>query len=342
MTIPAEFTAEVEQAATLAGQAAAATANDDGGSGSSAFVPDKDEEKNDDGDNGVAGEGGGSDPGTGEGGEAGSQGEGDGEGELGDGGDGGTANSGQGGISSSALARAIRAGLRVDEAIALGTDARVDEVVTQMESDEESRIEAEQAAADAEAESERIAAERKKLEDEFPALDPDETDPAVIAAFDKLKAQFKAQQDMLDAFGQQQAEQARLADETQRREIEDWFAGQLSDLNKTFSEALGKDEWETISLDSKNGDLIAAKMAALYGSYSSQGQKAPPREELFADAARLVLRDDFARADEARLAGKVEKRKQMEINPPGGSKGKTEKSPVDATADLIDKRFFKR
>jgi len=359
MAIPAEFTAEIEQAATVAGQTAASNAKDEGGgTGETAFVQNPEEEKNDGGNPNVAGESGGSDPGAGEGGQAGTEGEGNvgtsaegsvddaggggTDGDAGNAGDGGTSHANQGGVSSATLARAIRAGLRIDEALALGSDAKVNEIADSMEADRVAQLEAEQAEADAEAEQERINEERKKLNESFPTLDPDETDPKVIEAFNKMQERFVKQQEQLDAFQQQQVQQSQVAEAAQQRELAKWFGDQLGDLNKTFKESLGKDVWEDVSLDSAKGDLIASKMAALVGSYTSMGQKAPSREEIFADAARLVLKDDFVRAEEARLAKQVEKRKEMEINPPGGSKGKTEKSPVDATADLINKRFFNR
>ena len=340
MTIPAEFTAQVEQAAAAAGQSASQTVKDEGGTGEAAFVADP-EENNDDGDPGVSGEGGGGDPGTGEAGGDNPSGEGEG-GEVGGGGDGGDGTPAKPAVSSTALARAISAGLRVDEAIALGSDEAVNEIADRMDADREAAAVAEKAEAEAEAERERIAAERKTLADSMPELDPDETDPKVIEAFGKMKAQFEKQQEQLDAFEQRQAEQSQAAEAAQKREMTQKVESQFADLNKTFSEALGNDGWDAISLDSPKGDQIAGKMAVIIGGYNSQGLKAPSLEEVFADAARLVLKDDFTRAEEARLAKKVEKRNGMEINPPGGSKGKTEKSPIDATADLIDKQFFKR
>jgi len=298
-----------------------------------------DEGENKDGDGtGVAGEGGGSDPGTGTGSEAGAE----VKGSASDGGgDGGAAHPDQGGVSSVAIARAIRSGLRVDEALALGSDDRVNEVASGMESERLASQEAEVAEEAENYERERIAEERKQLSEDFPTLDPDETDPKVIDAFDRMRARFEKQQAQLDAFEEAQREYGEAAFRVNASEITNWFNGQLEALNKTFVDTLGKDGLPAITLESQKGDQVAAKMAALIGSYASQGLKTPSREEVFADAARLVLREEFAQSDEARLAEKVSKRAGMEMERPGGSKGKTEKSPEDETADELNKRFFK-
>jgi hypothetical protein len=71
----------------------------------------------------------------------------------------------------------------------------------------------------------------------------------------------------------------------------------------------------------------------------AQGLESPPREEVFNAAAGLVLRDEFQKAHEKKLAGDLEKRSSQHIQRAGGSKGATAKTPEEEVAQALNEKF---
>lgn len=177
----------------------------------------------------------------------------------------------------------------------------------------------------------------------LPELNPDEFEPEVIKQFDALKNVIRKQQESIDEFQANQQSASQVRAEASAREVTQWFDKQISSLGEEFAESLGAGSYDSLDRGSShfaNRDKIANQMAILLNGYSASGQKAPPREEVFDAAARLVLRDEFANASERKLAAKLAKRGKQHTQRAGGQSVKSKKSPIAETAALIDQKFF--
>jgi hypothetical protein len=178
----------------------------------------------------------------------------------------------------------------------------------------------------------------------FPELDPEEYDPNVIKAFEATKALIKTQHETIQELRSGQQESAAQSTQAAARDVEQWFDSQVAGLGDDFKETLGEGATSALTPGSPQQvkrDQIASRMATMLAGYNATGQQAPPREEVFQEAARLVLHDEFAAARERKLAKELEKRAGQHIQRPGGKKEKRTQSPFDETAEMLDNKFFK-
>jgi hypothetical protein len=344
MALTEEFTAEIDAATTASADAAKEASKGEAADGGGAFVSEGDGTKREDksdGDTVVSPEQSSErDSDTGAGGSAGTDGQGGSEEGAGSGDGNGAGAGGHKGTTPAAIMRAINAGISAADAVALGDDKLVDQLVSQREAAGRSRLEAEELEA-MRAEDAKTAEDRRKaLEDALPKLDPEETDPNVIAAFEAMKKLVESQQEQLDGFRAEQASQSSAADAAREREIATWFEGKVTALSDSFDKVLGKDGVSAVNITPETADAIAGKIAILVEGYRASNLPVPKLDDMFDEVARIVLKDDFARLDEAQLAERMDKRAAQDISRPGGSKSKTERSPTDEVADMLDKRYF--
>lgn len=346
MALTEEFTAEIDAATTERAEQAKADNQGEAADGGGAFVSEGDGTKREDksdGDTVVSPEQSSErDSDTVAGGSAGTDGQGGSAEDEGsrnadaDGGDDG----GRKGTSPAAIMRAINAGISAADAVALGDDKLVDQLVSDRQRLERERIESEELEA-MRAEDAKAAEDRKKaLEAALPTLDPEETDPNVIAAFEAMKKLVTDQQSQLDSFRAEQASQSSAVDAAREREIASWFNGKVAELSDSFDKVLGKDGVSAVNITPETADAIAGKIAILVEGYRASNLPVPKLDDMFDEVARIVLKDDFARMDEAQLAERMDKRAAQDISRPGGSKSKTERSPTEEVADMLDKRYF--
>jgi hypothetical protein len=87
-------------------------------------------------------------------------------------------------------------------------------------------------------------------------------------------------------------------------------------------------------------DAIANKTAILVAGYRASGQQVPPRDEVFAEAASLVLKGEYQKASEKKLSADLAKRSTQHIARVGGQSSKSKESPQDAIAQMLDERYF--
>lgn len=246
-------------------------------------------------------------------------------------------------VSESAIAEALGSGITVAEAMALGSDEKILKVVGLRHEDRVRELEAEE-----QAQAEADAVERQKADDDsmfadFPELDPEEHSPEFIKSFELLKDMARKQHEQIRSFEQQREARDQVADAAQVTEVKNWFDGQVSTLGKDFEKALGTGRTDDLAPGSPAAlkrDQVAGKMAMLLHGYGQAGLKTPSREEVFGEAARLVLRDEYAAKDETALAVKMAKRSGQEINRAGGKKSKNQVSPQDEVAAELDRKFF--
>lgn len=289
-------------------------------------------------------EGGGLDHSGGESGESGSE-RGDERGEEDSRGEGGEAEgSGQEtpvkpeapkGPSDEVLSRAVLAGIPLAEARQFASDDSLLRVVGAIHD-----------AAGTGDEPDGKAGEEAEEKDPFadlPELDPEEYDPKLIKTFEAMKSALKSQNETIKGFRQQQEESAQAANEAAARDVEQWFDKQVESLGEEFTEALGEGAMSALDRGSSQyakRDEIASRMAIILAGYQATGQQAPPREDVFNEAARLVLHDQFVSARERKLAKDLESRAGQHIARPGGKKTKQTQSPFDEAAAELDRKYF--
>jgi len=235
-------------------------------------------------------------------------------------------------ISDEALTRAILAGIPLSEARAFPSEEsllRVADAV--LKASAEPGQEADEEVADPFA--------------DFPELDPEEYGPNVIKAFEAMKSALKAQNETINEFRRQQAESVEAAQVAASRDVEQWFDRQVEGLGEDFAEVLGTGGFSSLEPGSSQRakrDQIASRMAITLAGYQATGQVAPPREEVFQEAARIVLQQEFAEARERKLSKDLEKRAGQHIARPGGKKTKNTQNPLEETADLLDRKYFSK
>jgi hypothetical protein len=343
MPLTEEFTAEIESATTASAEAVREANKGESKDGGSAFVPSGDEQKKEDKSNGDTtvspDKGGKPDPGTGEGGSDNQDGQDGSAKGTGSRDAGGVGDGGHKGTTPAAIMRAINAGISAADAVALGDDKLVDQLVSERQRAERERIESEELEALRAEDAKTAEEKRKAIEDALPKLDED-ADPSVVAAFEAMKKLVLDQQTQLDSFRTVQASQSSAVDAVREREVTSWFEGKVTALSDSFDKVLGKDGVNAVVIKPETADAIAGKIAVMVEGYRASGLQVPKLDDMFDEVARIVLKEDFARLDEAQLAERMEKRAAQDISRPGGSKSKTERSPTDEVADMLNKRYF--
>lgn len=180
---------------------------------------------------------------------------------------------------------------------------------------------------------------------DIPKLDPEVYEPEVIKMFDALVGVVRKQQEAIQSFRSVQEQATRVSMESAAHDVEQWFDKQVESLGSDFEDALGKGGYGTLNRGSEQfarRDKIANQMAVMLAGYRAAGQQAPPREEIFDAAARLALKDEYQKAYEKKLAGNLAKRSTQHLQRAGGQKTKSNQNPLEATAALLDERFFKK
>jgi hypothetical protein len=76
--------------------------------------------------------------------------------------------------------------------------------------------------------------------------------------------------------------------------------------------------------------------------YKAAGQQAPPRDQVFDTAAKLVLMDEYQKIELKKISGDLAKRSQRHIQRAGGGKQTNNNNPLDETAALLDAKYFAR
>jgi hypothetical protein len=185
--------------------------------------------------------------------------------------------------------------------------------------------------------------QEKTILDGLPDLDPEDYKPEVIEIIDGLKAAVKQQNETIEAFRSAQSEATNAAQAAEAREIVTWFDKQVEGLGADFTDALGSGAVTDLpqgSSQAANRDKIATQMSVMLNGYNASGVQAPSREQVFEDAARVVLRDEFAKVGKQELEKKLETRSGQHIQPAGSTNQTQKLTPMEETARLIDEKYF--
>ena len=242
-------------------------------------------------------------------------------------------------VSDETLARAVNVGIPVADAREL-SPGLLERIIAARELELE-QVEVEDARKIQESPDETI--------DPFaglPKLDPEVHDPEVIKAFGSITDIARQQHKEIQDLKTQQsdatlaAQNARDADlEVATQEVEQFFNKQVSELGDGFSDTLGTGDYSSLDRGSPQfakREAIAGQMAVLFSGYEAQGQRPPPREEIFSTAARIVLRDEFQAVHDKELAGGLEKQAGQHIQRAGGVQAKSTQTPEEEAAQAVD------
>lgn len=232
-------------------------------------------------------------------------------------------------ISDHTLTMAVQAGIPLATARSFASEQALRDMVSVIQAKDES--------------AEAAPPEPDPL-DSLPTLDPENYDPEVIKMFDALVGVVRQQREAIKTFQGQQEQTARVSQEAASRDVEQWFDQQVAQLGDDFSEALGTGGYSALDRGSSQyakRDAIANQMSVLLAGYRVLGQQAPPREQVFDTAARLVLADEYQKVHEKKLTSDLAKRSSQHIQRAGGQKATSKLSPDEETAALLDEKFFK-
>ena len=239
-------------------------------------------------------------------------------------------------IGDETLARAVRAGLSVGVIRTFPSDAALNEAVSSMEQ----VIEAQKPPEKQEEEEDPFA--------DIKALDPEKYEPEVIEMRETLLSVMKKQHEELRAMKagavEQSQQSAQVSQDAATREVTEWFDKKVEGLGKNFHESLGKGGINSLTAGSSQflkRERLANKVAVLLAGSNAAGIQAS-RDEVFDDAASLVLRDEYQKVREEELSGKLAKRSKLHIQRADGRNSKSKQSPFEDIAAELDAKFFAR
>ena len=177
-------------------------------------------------------------------------------------------------------------------------------------------------------------------------MDPEEFEPEAVKMYDALVDVVKKQHDELKELKNQTVDytkQSEIANQdASTREMTSWFNTQTEGLGKDFHEALGEGEIDSLTPGSSQRakrEDIAYRMAITTAGYNAAGREAPSREELFREAAGLVLKEEYQQISEKKLIASLKKNSSQHINRANSRGTKQSQDPRDETAAMLDKRF---
>lgn len=241
-------------------------------------------------------------------------------------------------VSDSTLARAVNVGISVADArelspglleqIIQGREAELDEVDNDVRKIQDSPD------------------EKIDIFAGLPKLDPEVHDQEVIKAFDSFSDVLRKQNETIKELQDQQAQAAFNAHEENDAalaaagsEVERFFDKQVKELGDDFSGALGTGAYKAMDRGSPQfakREAIAGQMSVLLSGYEAQGLRAPPREEVFDIAARIVLKDEFQEVHEKKLSGELFSRSTQHIQRTGTQNETSTQTPEEEAAAAAD------
>jgi len=243
-------------------------------------------------------------------------------------------------VSDPLLTEAAQCGIPIEVARGFGTDGNLKQAIEAIRS----------------AVSKFVPADEKKEDKpeedilaKVPTLDPEQFEPEVIAVIDALRDAVKQQQDQLKElrgsteYARQSAEQS--VRDAGVREIAEWVDGQFAKLGEDFEDVVGVGGTEALSPASEarqKREAIMDQAAVLMAGYKAVGKTPPHRDEIFSQAAKIVLADQYAKQRETKIVKGLEKQQGGMLNrgSAGKSKGKTD--PIAFAVAELEAKFFKK
>lgn len=241
-------------------------------------------------------------------------------------------------ISDATIERAVQVGFSLADARSFGDEVALDKISREMLKDKKELEDFRRMSVVEDEGTEEPA----DLFADMPKLDPDQHEPQVIEMFDKMKEMIRAQGEDLLAMRTSQEDSLNASVNASAREVGRWFDEQVVELGKDFSDTLGEGGLESLNQGSSQyakRNEIAEYMATMLAGYDAQGKVAPSREDVFRDAARHVLQDDYDKVKSEKLSGKVARRSKQHIQRTGGQKASAMPTADEEAAAALDAKF---
>jgi hypothetical protein len=162
--------------------------------------------------------------------------------------------------------------------------------------------------------------------------------------YDGLVGVIRKQQEALNILKSNADQVLQTNSLASQHETERWFDDSIAKLGDDFKEAVGDGSYKSLQPGTPQyakRDAIANTVAVLYAGCKSHGLN-PSREELFDQAAKLVLRDEYMKVNETRLAADLAKRSTQHIQRVGSQNNKSKGDPIADVAAMLDEKYFQK
>jgi hypothetical protein len=231
---------------------------------------------------------------------------------------------------NSFIERAVRAGISLEDAQAFPSDRALENACVVLESAQQHDV--------------NDNDETPDPLDAIENLDPEEYGPEAIELLGGLTAQIREQREQIKALMEDQKNSATHSKEAYARDVEQQFNEQVAKLGEDFAEVLGAGAYSSLAPGSPQlakRDAIAEQMTVTAAGLQAMGRPVPPLEELFDQAAGVVLREEFSAVKERKLQESLRNRSKQHLSRAGkrGSKTSNE-TPVEATVAALKRKFF--
>jgi len=240
-------------------------------------------------------------------------------------------------LSNMAITRAIRAGLSLEDAQAFTNDEALNRVSANIEDARKPVVEDEEEVVD------------EDILSEFPTLDPEEYEDGVIKAFDSMKNVVRKQQEIIKQLQTNQSRMSNAGRVSADQETTRWFDSRIANLGPDYEEVLGKGGYNDIVKSSPQfakRESIANQAAILIAGYKSIGQSFD-RDEVFNQAAKLVLSDDIKKIQSKKVDSELDKvnadlnkRSKQHIQRANTKAGKPKGNVMEEISAMLDSKYF--
>lgn len=227
--------------------------------------------------------------------------------------------------------RAVRVGMSMRNAMDFPSDVSLENTCTLLEQS--------QAALNAGDQEEQP----DQIEELLGKLESVEYDEEAAETIGTLVGAIRQQQEQIKELQEGHEQSVRTGTAAAAREVEQWFDGEVEALGPDFKESLGEGAYSSLAPGSPQlakREAIADQVAILGAGLQATGKTIPPREELFKQAAGLVLRDEMQKIHERKLEGSLRSRSKQHISRAGRhEQSQSTESPVDATVAALRRKF---
>jgi hypothetical protein len=217
------------------------------------------------------------------------------------------------GVSDDLVERAVRAGMKMADAISFQDAEALDRVVSMLESKEKKEGD--------EKADEESSTEAEELLSKIPDLDPEAYDEGLVAVVQSMKAMIISQDEAIKGLRSESVSRSAA-----------WFDGHVDGLGEDYSKALTDTP--------QKRDALKSTFDALSAGYKANG-KDVRQEVVFNEALSVVLGDVVAKAKATVTSEKLSKRSKRQIARPVPAKSTPKKDVDKEVADEIDEKYAK-
>lgn len=178
-------------------------------------------------------------------------------------------------------------------------------------------------------------------------LNLDEFEPEVANVLKTMRSELQAYKKELDGLKDSYKSVTEASQAANNAEITNWFDERVAKLGPDYESILGKGQYGGLDKKSsqfQNREKIAETIVVLLAGYQASGKEAPPRDEVFNHAVKMVLSDDVKKIADKKLQSSLTRRSKQHINRPGdrNAKKSNDENVEDGIAKMLDERYFQK